>query len=64
MALYHFHVDQIKRSAGQSALAAAAYRACEKLYSEYYGETNDFTRKGRRTAYGNPPAAQRSPGIR
>ena len=37
MALYHFHVDQIKRSAGQSAIAAAAYRAGEKLYSEYYG---------------------------
>ena len=46
MALYHFHVEQIKRSAGQSAIAAAAYRAGEKLFSEYYGETNDFTRKG------------------
>ena len=46
MALYHFHVDQIKRSAGQSAIAASAYRAGEKLYSEYYGESNDFTRKG------------------
>ena len=37
MAVYHFHVDQIKRSAGQSAIAAAAYGAGEKLYSEYYG---------------------------
>lgn len=46
MALYHFHVDQIKRSTGQSAIAAAAYRAGEKLYSEYYGETNDYSRKG------------------
>ena len=46
MALYHFHVDQIKRSAGQSAIAAAAYRAGEKLNSEYYGETNDYSRKG------------------
>ena len=46
MALYHFHVEQIKRSAGQSAIAAAAYRAGERLYSEYYGEINDFTRKG------------------
>ncbi|MBR4331823.1 MAG: MobA/MobL family protein [Clostridia bacterium] len=46
MALYHFHVDQIKRSAGQSVIAAAAYRAGEKLYSEYYGETNDYSRKG------------------
>ena len=31
MALYHFSVSQIKRSAGQSALAAAAYRAGERL---------------------------------
>ncbi len=46
MALYHFHVEQIKRSAGQSAIAAVAYRAGEKLYSEYYGETNDYSRKG------------------
>ena len=46
MALFHFHVTQIKRSAGQSAVACAAYRAGEKLYSEYYGEASDFTRKG------------------
>lgn len=37
---------QIKRSAGQSAIAAAAYRAGEKLYSDYYGEYSDYTRKG------------------
>ena len=46
IALFHFHVTQIKRSAGQSAVAAAAYRAGEKLHSEYYGEDNDYTRKG------------------
>ena len=46
MALYHFSVSQIKRSAGQSALAAAAYRAAERLYSEYYDEISDYTRKG------------------
>jgi len=34
-------VTQIKRSAGQSAVAAAAYRAGEKLHSEYYGEDSD-----------------------
>lgn len=38
IALYHFHVTQIKRSAGQSAIASAAYRSGEKLHSEYYGE--------------------------
>ena len=37
---------QIKRSAGQSAIAAAAYRAGEKLYSDYYDEYSDYTRKG------------------
>ena len=39
-------MTQIKRSAGQSAVAAAAYRAGEKLHSEYYGEISDYTRKG------------------
>ena len=45
MALFHFHVTQIKRSAGQSAVASAAYRAGEKLHSEYYGEDSDYTKK-------------------
>ena len=34
IALYHFHVTQIKRSAGQSAIASAAYRSGKKLHSE------------------------------
>ncbi len=46
IALFHFHVDQIKRSEGQSAIASAAYRSGEKLYSEYYGEDSDYTYKG------------------
>ena len=46
IALFHFHVTQIKRSTGQSAVAAAAYRSGEKLHSEYYGEESDYTRKG------------------
>ena len=46
MSLFHFHVTQIKRSSGQSAVACAAYRAGEKLRSEYYGEVSDYTRKG------------------
>lgn len=46
MSLFHFNVTQIKRSAGQSAVACAAYRAGEKLKSEYYGEVSDYTRKG------------------
>lgn len=46
MALFHFHVTQVKRSAGQSVVASAAYRAGEKLYNEYYGEFSDYTHKG------------------
>ena len=46
MALFHFHVGQIKRSSGRSAVECAAYRAGEKLYSEYYGLISDYTRKG------------------
>ena len=46
IALYHFSLAQIKRSAGQSAIASAAYRAGERLYSSYYGEVSDYTKKG------------------
>lgn len=46
MALFHFDVRQIKRSAGQSAIACAAYRSGQKLYSDYYGEWSDYSRKG------------------
>ena len=38
-------MDQIKRSEGQSVVASAAYRAGEKLHSEYYGEDSDYTNK-------------------
>ena len=46
MALFHLSVTQTKRSTGQSAIASAAYRAGERLYSKYYGEYSDYTRKG------------------
>ena len=51
MALFHFHVGQIKRSAGRSAVECAAYRAGERLYSEYYGLVSEYTRKGDTTTY-------------
>jgi ATP-dependent exoDNAse (exonuclease V) alpha subunit len=38
-------VQQIKRSAGQSPVAAAAYRAGERLYDERQGMTHDYSRK-------------------
>ncbi|MBR2751718.1 MAG: MobA/MobL family protein [Clostridiales bacterium] len=46
MALYHFSVTQVKRSAGQSAIACASYRAGERLYSQYYDEVSDYSKKG------------------
>lgn len=46
MALYHFHVEQIKRSEGRTAVASAAYRAGEKLHNFWDGETHDYTKKG------------------
>ena len=46
MALYHFHVEQIKRSEGRTAVVSAAYHAGEKLHNLWDGETHDYTRKG------------------
>lgn len=45
MALYHFHVTQIKRSEGRTAVASAAYRAGEKLHNLWDGEIHDYTKK-------------------
>lgn len=44
MAIYHLNSKIISRGKGQSATASAAYRSGEKLFSEYYGETNFYTR--------------------
>ena len=45
MALYHFSLGHIKRTAGHTTIAAAAYRSGEKLYDAFYGETQDYSRK-------------------
>jgi hypothetical protein len=36
----------ISRGKGKPAVAAAAYRAAEKITSEYDGRTHDYSRKG------------------
>ena len=46
MGCYHFHLNQLSRGKGQSAIASAAYRAGTKLECTYYGEVSDYTRKG------------------
>lgn len=45
MAIYHFSVDVIQRSKGESSVAASAYRAGEKITDERTGEIHDYTKK-------------------
>lgn len=45
MAIYHCSVSTVGRSAGRSAVAAAAYRAAEKMQDKRTGEIHDYTRK-------------------
>ncbi len=45
MAIYHFSAKVIGRSTGRSAVAAAAYRAAERLHDERLDLDHDFTAK-------------------
>mgnify|MGYP005989363611 CR=1 FL=1 len=45
MASYHLSVKTVKRSAGRTATAAAAYRAGERLSCAREGRVHDYTRK-------------------
>lgn len=45
MAIYHLHCDIIGRSAGRSAVAAAAYRATCAIEDRTTGEKFDYSRK-------------------
>lgn len=46
MAAYRLAAQVLSRSKGQSAVAAAAYRAGERLYDERIGEEYDYTGRG------------------
>jgi hypothetical protein len=46
VASYHLSVKTVKRSAGRSATAAAAYRAGESIACEREGRVHDYTAKG------------------
>lgn len=46
MSLYHFSVKQVSRGKGQSVLNSAAYISGQKLHSDYYEQTYNFTKKG------------------
>jgi len=45
MAIFHLSAKPISRNQGRSSVAAAAYRAGERLHNNYDGQTHDFTRK-------------------
>ena len=45
MAIFHFSAKVIGRSSGRSAVAAAAYRAGERLHDERIDRDHDFTNK-------------------
>ena len=45
IAIYHLSIKIISRGKGKSAVAAAAYRAGEKITNEYDGITHDYTCK-------------------
>jgi len=45
VAIYHFSAKVISRSAGRSAVAAAAYRSAELLHDEHLDRDHDFTAK-------------------
>ena len=46
MAIYHCSIKVISRGKGKSAVAAAAYRAGEKITNGFDGMTHDYTHKG------------------
>lgn len=45
MAIFHMAVRPIRRAQGRSAVAAAAYRAGQKLYDARYGRVRNFSAK-------------------
>ena len=45
MAIFHLSCNNISRGKGQSAIAAAAYRSGDELYSERYGKKNSYFRE-------------------
>ena len=60
MAIYHLHVGIVKRSSGRSSVAAAAYRAAEKLRSDYDGVTHDYSHENTSKSSAVNAAAYRS----
>ncbi len=52
MNFFHLQAKVISRGSGRSAIAAAAYASCSKLYNDYDGLTHDYTKKQGCRTYG------------
>lgn len=61
MAVYRCEVKRISRSAGRSAVAAAAYRAAERLRDEQAGKTHDYRRRAAGVVYRETMAPKNAP---
>lgn len=61
MALYRMEVKILGRSKGHSVVAAAAYRAGERLRDERTGISHDYRPKAARVAYGDILAPEGAP---
>jgi ATP-dependent exoDNAse (exonuclease V) alpha subunit len=46
MSIDHLHIYRVSRRKGHHVVAAAAYRAGEKIVDEHEGTTHDFRRRG------------------
>jgi len=46
VAIYHCSIKIVSRGKGKSAVAAATYRAGERILNEYDGITHEYTKKG------------------
>lgn len=45
IAIYHLEAKVISRGKGRSAVVAAAYISCDKIYNDYDGVHHDYTKK-------------------
>jgi ATP-dependent exoDNAse (exonuclease V) alpha subunit len=61
MAIFHFHVNIVKRSKGQSAIKKVSYDSASKLMDERTKKIFDYTKKGNGVAFSEILAPINSP---
>lgn len=61
MAVYRCEVKRISRSSGRSSVAAAAYRAADRLHDERTATPHDYRRRAAGVAYAEVVTPQGAP---